>query len=130
MLDKCKCLEYNKHIRLYFHLKYYVKDVSQMKNVLKKIAATAMAFTLLGAGTAITKTVSPKSDNTLVASACNCNARRYASTKQVYTGFHNEPITKLKWDGHKYVTIVVGYSIVNHYKTVPCIRCVNCGAVQ
>ena len=50
-----------------------------MKIVLKKISAVAMAFTLLGAGTAVTKTVSPKSDNSLTAQAymppqyCNHN---------------------------------------------------------
>ena len=41
----------------------------EMKNVIKKIASIAMAFTLLGTGTAVTKTISPKFDNTLVASA-------------------------------------------------------------
>lgn len=40
-----------------------------MKNVLKKISAVAMAFTLLGAGTAVTKTVAPQSDNTMTAQA-------------------------------------------------------------
>ncbi|WP_295093582.1 hypothetical protein [Ruminococcus sp.] len=54
-----------------------------MKNVIKKIASIAMAFTLLGTGTAVTKTISPKSDNTLVASAektCQCKTgRKYES---------------------------------------------------
>lgn len=40
-----------------------------MKNALKKLAATAMAFTLIGAGTSFTKALSPKSDNTLTANA-------------------------------------------------------------
>ena len=40
-----------------------------MKNVLKKISAITLAFTLLGTGTAATKNVSSKSDNTLVAYA-------------------------------------------------------------
>ena len=40
-----------------------------MKNVIKKIASIAMAFTLLGTGTAVTKNLNPKFDNTLVASA-------------------------------------------------------------
>ena len=40
-----------------------------MKNALKKIAAVAMAFTMLGAGVTATKTVYPKSDNSLVAHA-------------------------------------------------------------
>ncbi len=40
-----------------------------MKNTIKKIAAAAMAFTLLGTGTAVTKTIAPKADNTIVAFA-------------------------------------------------------------
>ncbi|WP_028518095.1 hypothetical protein [Ruminococcus flavefaciens] len=46
-----------------------------MKKIVKKISAIAMAFTILGTGTAITKYVSPKSDNTLIAHAeCrNCH---------------------------------------------------------
>lgn len=43
-----------------------------MKNVIKKIASIAMAFTLLGTGTTVTKTISPKSDNTIVAEAASC----------------------------------------------------------
>lgn len=43
-----------------------------MKNVIKKIAAVAMAFTLFGTGTTISKTVNPKSTTTLSAhAACN-----------------------------------------------------------
>ena len=38
-----------------------------MNNIIKKVSAIAMAFTLLGTGTSIVKSVSPKSDNTLVA---------------------------------------------------------------
>lgn len=40
-----------------------------MKNTFKKLAAAAMAFTILGTGTAITKTIVPHADNTLTASA-------------------------------------------------------------
>ena len=46
-----------------------MKDFIKMNNIIKKVSAIAMAFTLLGTGTTIVKTVSPKSDNTLVASA-------------------------------------------------------------
>lgn len=42
-----------------------------MKNAFKKLAAVAMAFTLLGTGTAVSKTIAPQTDNTLTASACN-----------------------------------------------------------
>lgn len=40
-----------------------------MNNVIKKIASITIAFTMLGTATAVTKTISPKSNNTLVASA-------------------------------------------------------------
>ncbi len=40
-----------------------------MKNVIKKLVATAMAFTLLGTGTAVTKTIAPQFDNSITANA-------------------------------------------------------------
>ena len=46
-----------------------MKGTPYMKNILKRTAVIAMAFALLGTGTAVTKTVLPKSDNTLSASA-------------------------------------------------------------
>ena len=42
-----------------------------MKNIIKKISVIAMAFTLLGAGSTVAKTVSPKTDNTISASAAS-----------------------------------------------------------
>ncbi|HOA00569.1 hypothetical protein [Ruminococcus sp.] len=47
-----------------------------MKNMIKKIAAIAMAFTLIGTGTAATKIISPRSVNTLTASAAR-NTKAY-----------------------------------------------------
>lgn len=44
-----------------------------MKNILKKISAVALAFTLLGTGTVITRNVSPKASNTLTANAISCD---------------------------------------------------------
>ncbi len=64
-------------------LKINVKDVIHMKKTIKKLVSIAMAFTLLGTGTAITKSVSPTSDNSITAHAgippqyCNHNARWY-----------------------------------------------------
>ena len=40
-----------------------------MKNAIKKISAIAMAFTLLGVGSTLTKTVAPESNNALIAHA-------------------------------------------------------------
>ena len=44
-----------------------------MNNALKKIAAVAMAFTLLGTGTAVTKTIAPQFDTSITAHATSCN---------------------------------------------------------
>lgn len=44
-----------------------------MKNAIKKVVAVAMAFTLLGTGTTIAKTVNPKPVTTLSAHAARCN---------------------------------------------------------
>ena len=44
-----------------------------MKNVIKRISATAMAFALLGAGTTIAKNVSPESFSTFTAYAAHEN---------------------------------------------------------
>ncbi len=40
-----------------------------MKKALKKLAAVAMAFTLLGTGTAFTNTITPQAGNKLIANA-------------------------------------------------------------
>ncbi|WP_295088374.1 S-layer homology domain-containing protein [Ruminococcus sp.] len=44
-----------------------------MKNIIKKISAFAMAFTILGTGAATTKIVSPQTDNSIVATAASQN---------------------------------------------------------
>ena len=40
-----------------------------MKNIIKRVSAFAMAFALIGTGTTVTKSLSPKSDTTITASA-------------------------------------------------------------
>ncbi len=55
-----------------------------MKNVIKKITAAAMAFTLLGAGSAAIKSAAPKTDNTLVASAaCQYHDGTYVAGRYI-----------------------------------------------
>ena len=57
-----------------------------MKNVMKKIAAAAIAFTLLGAGSVITEKVAPQTNNTLTASAaCQYHGYRSNSDFVYYT---------------------------------------------
>ena len=58
-----------------------------MKNIVKKISATAMAFTLLGTSTVLTKSTSAKSNKTLVASAASSyNSSCRHSTWTLYSG--------------------------------------------
>lgn len=80
-----------------------------MKNTLKKIASIAMAFTLLGTGTVVTKTISPKSDNILTASAArNSNAYRvvapFSITFKVYDSGY---VTQIERKGGYYVNLFI-----------------------
>ena len=53
-----------------FNLKIYCKgSKKQMNNILKKVSAVALSFTLLGAGTIAVNTIAPQSKTTLVAQA-------------------------------------------------------------
>ena len=85
-----------------------------MKNVIKKIAAVAMAFTLLGSGTTIAKTVNPKSVTTLSTHAA-CNHYIQRNFKGSWTWIGNDPVS-LIYDN-------VWYS--RPYED----RCCNCGKV-
>ncbi len=52
-----------------------------MKNVIKKITAAAMAFTLLGAGTTAINNIAPKFENTITASAAGYDNDYWNHTK-------------------------------------------------
>lgn len=65
-----------------------------MKNLLKKISAVAMAFTLLGTGTAISKN-SPKPTNTLTAHAefaHNCSSYKYEDNTKTLINISLQPL--------------------------------------
>jgi len=51
------------------HIILLRKESKKMKNVIKKITAAAMAFTLLVAGSAAIKSAAPQTDSTITASA-------------------------------------------------------------
>ena len=57
-----------------------------MKNIVKKIAAAAMAFTLLGNSSAIAAKVEPQANNTLTAHAVMCQYHRKELVKHQYLG--------------------------------------------
>ena len=97
-----------------------------MKNVIKKIAATAMAFTILGTGTAVTKSIAPKMDNSIVASAaCHAHGQfvktaydwRYEYTSTKWETFYDYGI-------NRYVTITPGVAV---YRRVKYKQCQECG---
>ncbi|HRU97004.1 MAG TPA: hypothetical protein P5092_06205 [Ruminococcus sp.] len=80
----------------------------RMKNVFKKIAATAMALTLLGAGTAITNTISPQTSNTLTAvAACH---------------YHGQFIYK-KGGTYTETTVVSPFIVRQEYQNYYCREC-------
>ena len=63
-----------------FNLKIYCKgSKKQMNNILKKVSAVALSFTLLGAGTIVANTISPKSTTSLVAHANSAYYWRYCT---------------------------------------------------
>ena len=80
-----------------------------MKNVLKKIVSVAMAFTLLGTGVAISNSISPESNNTLVASA-RC---KYCGGGREYESM--APYQSPVWD-YKTVTKIVNGRRVTELK--------------
>ena len=97
-----------------------------MKNVIKKIVSVAMAFTLLGTGVAISNSISPESNNTLVASArcpyCG-GGREYESTAyRNEARFGSYPVKK--GNGVTEMKSYVYYVPVRHI----CRKCYSCNA--
>ncbi len=83
-----------------------------MKNVIKKIAAVAMAFTLLGTGTAVTKTIAPQFDNSITASAA-CNHVVGSTSWSEWKKTDSE------------IVVLVPLTIRRYYKRT--CKCVKCG---
>ena len=50
-----------------------MKRVQTMKKRFKKVTAIALAFSLIGAETAITKTIAPQANNSVTAYAATCH---------------------------------------------------------
>ena len=63
-----------------------------MKNAIKKISAIAMAFTLLGTGTAVSKAINPQTNNALVAHAADAYCPYHACGS--YTDLRREVSTE------------------------------------
>ena len=99
-----------------------------MKNVIKKIAAVAMAFTMLGTGTAITETIAPKTNNSIVASAASYapTCKHSCSTYKTYSSWYDDPIitTIYNWELRCYLTLKI-----NRQKRFVYTRCSECRGV-
>lgn len=98
-----------------------------MKNVIKKITAVAMAFTMLGTGTAITKTITPKTNNSIVASAASYapTCKHSSSTYYTCSPWRYDPIVFTNYDPNLgYVTFRVERMSRYHYT-----HCAKCRAV-
>jgi hypothetical protein len=100
-----------------FSLKeFIIKGVILMKNAIRKIAAAAMAFTLLGAGTAATKSIAPQKSNTTVASA-----QAYIPSKACK---HTNGCKRV--NAYSWTTKESDGKIYKHYYYYKC--CKDCGA--
>ena len=62
-----------------------------MKNIIKKISAITMALTLLGASSAISKAIAPKSNYNLTVHAefaHNCSSYAYTRIEETFFGHY------------------------------------------
>ncbi len=96
-----------------------------MKKTIKKLAAFAMAFTLLGTGTTLTKNIAPQLDNSItVSAACHAHGQfvttaydwRYDHTAKTWETFYDAKI------GRK-ITISPGIVVWRKYKYKKCGEC-------
>lgn len=86
-----------------------------MKNIIKKIAAIAMAFALLGTGTAMTEVVPFKTAEPLTVHAAYCNhVVNTSPTISQWKCFDTKWQALLAWQ--------------HHYKRTKKYSCVRCGA--
>lgn len=79
-----------------------------MKNIVKKITAAAMAFTLLGAGSSVAKAVKPEASGTITASAA-VYGQRYTVIANPYLNVRSGPSTNSSIIGRRsnYSTVYV-----------------------
>lgn len=85
-----------------------------MNKLVKRIAVAAMAFTVIGSGSAIATTVNPTATNTIVASAVYCPAHN-----GIYTEEHLDYIC---------ITQLAGRRCRKYHKHIYT-RCAVCGKI-
>ncbi len=73
-----------------------------MNNLTRKIAAVAMAFTVLGTGAAVTNTIAPKSNNTITA---------YAIGGDQNYQYYTKPKCDRGWNYGRYVGVSSGTGV-------------------
>ncbi len=95
-----------------------------MKNAFKKLAAFAMAFTLLGTGTALTKAIAPQTDNTIVAYADTLilsptgEINKYGAVFKVelYPGIYSRKYTNVNSNRMRYYRQRSKVTLKNNFK--------------
>ena len=99
-----------------------------MKNVIKRITAVAMAFTMLGTGTAITKTISPQSVNFSVTASAACNhSCPYATYSNWYDS--GRPREMYEWRANWWDLGRIEYRYLYYQKRTVYWHCKSCGKV-
>ena len=90
-----------------------------MKNIIKKVSAIAMAFSLLGTGSAISKVISPDTQNSYIITAEA--AKKHKCWDSVYTTY-TESIYKEEtyWDKNGKIHKEVTYKCVRKYYCNTC----------
>ena len=76
-----------------------------MKKALKKLAAVAMAFTMLGTGTAFTNTITPQANNSITAYAAFCQNCQNHNNGGAYciSTYYTDWVTYNEWnETHEY----------------------------
>lgn len=109
------------------NLNYYVKEVKQMKNVIKKIAAVTMAFSLLGTGTTIAKTVNPEKFNVGITASATCNHRNPYATYGEWQYSHR--VDTGEWRADWWQLGHIQHKFTYYYTRRVEWHCVACGEV-
>ncbi|WP_295094923.1 hypothetical protein [Ruminococcus sp.] len=96
-----------------------------MNNVIKKISAFAMAFTLLGTGTTIAKTVNPESFSIGITAdaACSHNMPRATYSEWVGTG---QPREMYDWR-FNWLSLHIQYKYKYYQQRAVTWHCNSCG---
>ncbi|MCR4638213.1 hypothetical protein [Ruminococcus sp.] len=98
-----------------------------MNKIIKKISAVAMAFTLLGAGSAAIKTIAPQTNNTLVASASVPVACSHVGKGSyvTYSNWWYDPIVSVQYSPKLRCNVTITIPRWKRFRYIHCSGCRN-----